>query len=765
VQVNIQPVHHRSSPNDSEYSEQSSLSHTWTLRKQAALLLDHLCSIYPSRAILPLALPLIQVYLQHEEVLVREQGMLALGALCNGAMADCMVMYVPSLFAFLLRHLGDRLSEMRCISAWVLSKISRVFDRDRGEAVEGEEGVLYSPSRPSPGGVGVKLERAQGEAFYIQTLYAILYTMCDVIPKVQVAACSALCLLIENSFIAHGPEGRAQGNNILLPHLDILFLYIQYVFSLYGYKAQLILIDTLGTLADTLGSAFRSYPCCPQVVNEMIQRYALSLHPVIAERRSRIPAVAERGNMLSESVSIPERGDASYALSVIAERGIQEQQRYIQHRIECYFPSILYLFTTLEDHDYRLYPLLECFTSLMTILATDILAYLPYIYIRCVRLLCCASLPYESFLHLLAQLHKGLPVHSSNSAHSSITTHSNNNAYRNDICAPMGSSGLGGGDGGGMSKGVQEMSLAPWDVYALLANVCHYDDTLPKDIAICVCDVISALCEHLQHEMCRLLYNTNHILVHMVLMLCKDSIPEVRQSAFSLAGELCKVAVRMSYMMAGAEEDIHTQLGNLPSPPAHGNSHVMHHPSTPAHSSSNSVFPAHPNDTTPTHVNPTHGNHRPYHDYPHLISLLEICILNLDVQYPLVCNNAAWTIGELLIALHAQVEEASGMGASREMLQRFVSRYVTRMMHQLIMALQSIDIADNLKVMSDCCLPYARCLLAGQAGQQLSAVVLLVTQRLVASLTHNMYDWSQLPSSGSLGSIFMYPRSLNLAGS
>ena len=121
-------MHHRTNTSNEEYTEQSSLSHTWTLRKQAALLLDHLCSIYPSQTVLPIMLPMIQVYLQHEAVLVREQGMLALGCICNGVLVDAMVVYVPSLFEYLLKHLRDDLSEMRCIAVWVLSKISRVFD-------------------------------------------------------------------------------------------------------------------------------------------------------------------------------------------------------------------------------------------------------------------------------------------------------------------------------------------------------------------------------------------------------------------------------------------------------------------------------------------------------------------------------------------------------------------------------------------------------------------------------------------------------------
>ena len=92
--LNLRPMHHRSSTahgssstgssNEDDVKEGAELSSKWTLRKQAALLLDTIAVSFAPTDVLNAALPKIQECFQHSEVLVRECGMLALGALSSG---------------------------------------------------------------------------------------------------------------------------------------------------------------------------------------------------------------------------------------------------------------------------------------------------------------------------------------------------------------------------------------------------------------------------------------------------------------------------------------------------------------------------------------------------------------------------------------------------------------------------------------------------------------------------------------------------------
>jgi transportin-1 len=100
-ELNLRPMHHRASHgsgggngsasnNDAEDKENAELSAKWTLRKQAALLLDTVALSFPPEQVLQAALPRIQECFQHGNVLVKECGMLALGALSTGACRDCV---------------------------------------------------------------------------------------------------------------------------------------------------------------------------------------------------------------------------------------------------------------------------------------------------------------------------------------------------------------------------------------------------------------------------------------------------------------------------------------------------------------------------------------------------------------------------------------------------------------------------------------------------------------------------------------------------
>ncbi|KAJ1409763.1 armadillo-type protein, partial [Ochromonadaceae sp. CCMP2298] len=106
-ELNLRPMHHRPSGGEGgelgdDAKENSELSAKWTLRKQAALLLDTVGISFPAQEVLSCALPTIQELFQSQDVLVRESGMLALGALSTGCL-EAMLPHLGSIFPFLLQ--------------------------------------------------------------------------------------------------------------------------------------------------------------------------------------------------------------------------------------------------------------------------------------------------------------------------------------------------------------------------------------------------------------------------------------------------------------------------------------------------------------------------------------------------------------------------------------------------------------------------------------------------------------------------------------
>ena len=125
------------------------------------------------------------------------------------------------------------------------------------------------------------------------------------------------------------------------------------------------------------------------------------------------------------------------------------------------------------------------------------------------------------------------------------------------------------------------------------------DSDLPsKDFAICVLDVLSALCEGLGGLFHTLVSDASSntssstsgsssssgvdSLYQLLFAAIRDSLPELRQSGFSLAGEISKHCIALVTPVVATQ-------------------------------------------------------------------LLQAAVTCLDTDYPLVCNNAAWMIGELVL--------------------------------------------------------------------------------------------------------------------
>lgn len=111
------------------------------------------------------------------------------------------------------------------------------------------------------------------------------------------------------------------------------------------------------------------------------------------------------------------------------------------------------------------------------------------------------------------------------------------------------------------------------------------DDDIPKDITICCLDVISGMCEGMDDNFMSLVNATNssNALLLNLFKSLDDEVADVRQSGFSLAGELSKIS----------------------------------------------------------------ANHENVFDITMMHALTAKCLLNLDTDYQEVCNNAVWTLGQI----------------------------------------------------------------------------------------------------------------------
>jgi len=234
---------------DDDGDDEEEASAKWTLRKQAALVLDNLAVTLSAAAVLPHALPAIQHKLQaptsaaaapapaaaatpgshghvpgpDDGVWQRESGMLALGALSTGCMHD-MGPYLPQLFPFLVQNLAEPVPEMRSIACWVLSRYCTWIFEDEALQVRwcgslpteaclpahayccvgGPRAADQYPSHPRF--LFSFQESGAAEPYFVQMLEGLLHIMLDTRPKVQSACCSALCILVRATALCYHPS-------------------------------------------------------------------------------------------------------------------------------------------------------------------------------------------------------------------------------------------------------------------------------------------------------------------------------------------------------------------------------------------------------------------------------------------------------------------------------------------------------------------------------------------------------------------------------
>jgi len=198
---------------DDEYDDKE-----WTLRTCCAASLDVLAVIFPHEAILPYLLPAVEESLSHPDPWVREAGILALGAIADGY-GHAMTMHMNNLHPYLLNQVREECSlpQLKSICCWTLSRYVNW-------AVE------QTVSGTQPDLIGRMIE-------------AILKRILDRNRKVQIAACSALGEIVEKT------------GDLMVPYLEPVFLTLTKALEKYQTRALIILFDTIGSMADSIGPA------------------------------------------------------------------------------------------------------------------------------------------------------------------------------------------------------------------------------------------------------------------------------------------------------------------------------------------------------------------------------------------------------------------------------------------------------------------------------------------------------------------------------
>eukprot|EP00611_Tribonema_gayanum_P022702 TRINITY_DN4610_c0_g1_i1.p1 TRINITY_DN4610_c0_g1~~TRINITY_DN4610_c0_g1_i1.p1 ORF type:complete len:701 (+),score=255.80 TRINITY_DN4610_c0_g1_i1:42-2105(+) len=203
----IAPMFRRKKGEDDDGSSVDS----WNVRKCCAAAMDVVSGTFGPDVLLPQLLPHLQTALGSTDVWVRESAILCLGAVCSGSGMG-IEEYLPQLAPFLLAQVRDACPQLRCMACWCLSRYT-----------------AWIAAQPP-------------EAYFAPMVQLLLERVLDHNKKVQEAACSALSTVQEVA------------TEQLMPYLEAVAAALAQALGRYQVRSLVVLYDTIGTLADCIGS-------------------------------------------------------------------------------------------------------------------------------------------------------------------------------------------------------------------------------------------------------------------------------------------------------------------------------------------------------------------------------------------------------------------------------------------------------------------------------------------------------------------------------
>uniref|UniRef100_A0AAQ6A7B5 Transportin-1 n=1 Tax=Amphiprion ocellaris TaxID=80972 RepID=A0AAQ6A7B5_AMPOC len=255
----------------------------WNLRKCSAAALDVLANVFRDD-LLPHLLPLLKGLLFHPDWVIKESGILVLGAIAEGCMQG-MVPYLPELIPHLIQCLCDKKALVRSIACWTLSRYAH-----------------WVVSQPP-------------DSYLKPLMTELLKRILDSNKRVQEAACSAFATLEEEACTE------------LVPYLSFILDTLVFAFGKYQHKNLLILYDAIGTLADSVGhhlnqpvSMYNQHPDQYEAPDKDFMIVALDLLSGLAEGLGgHVEQLVARSNIMTllfqcMQDTMPEVRQSSFAL-------------------------------------------------------------------------------------------------------------------------------------------------------------------------------------------------------------------------------------------------------------------------------------------------------------------------------------------------------------------------------------------------------------------------------------------------------------------
>ncbi|KAI8066432.1 armadillo-type protein [Gongronella butleri] len=214
--------------NEEFYSE-------WTRRKRSATSFECLMSEYPEQVVYAL-FTVLSSRLNSENWKLRESGILALGTI-NPDCISTMAPHLPGVIPYLLQSTTDLNPCVRATACWTLSRYSKwtvpQFFTEKGRD------MVYKP-----------------------VLDSVLRSLLDTDKQVQTTASAALTTFIEESSVV-----------ALTPYLPEILAKMNAAFSMYGERNTNLLLDSLGSLSESVGHALQQPGVKELVMLPLVSRW------------------------------------------------------------------------------------------------------------------------------------------------------------------------------------------------------------------------------------------------------------------------------------------------------------------------------------------------------------------------------------------------------------------------------------------------------------------------------------------------------------
>jgi transportin-1 len=192
--------------------------------------LDVLSNVFRDE-ILSVLLPILKETLIHQDWVIKESGILVLGAVAEGCYTG-LTSHLEQLVPYLIDCLSDRKPLVRSIACWTISRYSHWV-------------VHQQPA----------------ELYLRRLVEELLKKILDSNKRVQEAACSAFATLEE--------EAATE----LVPYLPQILETFVVAFKKYQAKNLLILYDAVGTLADSVAGNLNKTEYIEKIMPPLIEKW------------------------------------------------------------------------------------------------------------------------------------------------------------------------------------------------------------------------------------------------------------------------------------------------------------------------------------------------------------------------------------------------------------------------------------------------------------------------------------------------------------